>query len=253
MLLGLLADVHANREALEACLAEARQRGVRSFVLLGDYVGYGADPEWVVRTIMELVAGGSRALLGNHDAAVVSLVNGMQDGAEDSIAWTRNELGREERAFLASLPLKIEDSGRLFVHADAAAPARWTYVREAPDAVRSMRATPCRATFCGHVHRPALYSMSEMWNNVSEMWRATRFKPSTAVGIPLTRQRRWLAVLGSVGQPRDGNPAAAWGVLDTERNEVTFLRTPYDVERAAAKILEAGLPEVFAERLFVGR
>ena len=92
-----------------------------------------------------------------------------------------------------------------------------------------------------------------MWNSVSEMWKATPIKPSTAVGIPLVRQRRWLAVLGSVGQPRDGNPAAAWAVLDTDLNEVTFMRTPYDVERAAAKILEAGLPEAFAERLAVGR
>lgn len=253
MLLGLLADIHGNREALEACLADAQSRGVRDFVFLGDYVGYGADPEWVVRTVMGFVASGARAVLGNHDAAVVGTVNGMHDGAEDSIEYTRNELGKRERAFLASLPLKVEISGRLFVHADAAAPGRWTYVREAADAVRSMRSTDCRATFCGHVHRPALYSMSEMWNGVSEMWKATPFRPAAAVGIPLTRQRRWLAVVGSVGQPRDGNPAAAWAVLDTERNEVTFLRTPYDVEKTAAKIREAGLPEVFAERLLVGR
>ena len=253
MLLGLMADIHANREAFEACLAEARARGVNDFVFLGDYVGYGADPEWVVRTVMELVASGSRALLGNHDAAVAGNVPGLQASAEDSIEWTKGELGREERAFLASLPLKTESAGRLFVHAEAAAPARWTYVRDSSDAVRSMRATACRVTFCGHVHRPALYSMSEMWNNVSEMWRATPFKPSPAVGIPLMRQRRWLAALGSVGQPRDGNPAAAWAVLDTETNEVTFLRTPYDVDKAAAKILKAGLPEVFAERLHVGR
>lgn len=253
MLLGLLADVHGNREALEACLEDARARGVGRFVFLGDYVGYGADPEWVVRAVMERVASGSRALLGNHDAAVAGAVNGMHDGAEDSIEYTRNELGREERAFLASLPMTIEDDGRLFVHAEAAAPNRWTYVREAPDAVRSMRATSCRATFCGHVHRPALYSMSEMWNGVSEMWKATPFRPAAGVGVPLMRQRRWLAVVGSVGQPRDGNPAAAWAVLDTDRNEVAFLRTPYDVERAAAKIREAGLPELFADRLAVGR
>lgn len=253
MLLGLLADVHGNREALEACLEDARARGVEQFVFLGDYVGYGADPEWVVRTVMARVASGSRALLGNHDAAVAGSVNGMHDGAEESIEYTRNELGREERAFLASLPMTIEDDGRLFVHAEAAAPGRWTYVREAPDAVRSMRSTACRATFCGHVHRPALYSMSEMWNGVSEMWKATPFRPATGVGVPLMRQRRWLAVVGSVGQPRDGNPAAAWAVLDTDRNEVAFLRTPYDVERAAAKIREAGLPELFAERLAVGR
>lgn len=248
-----MADIHANREAFEACLADARARGVSRFVFLGDYVGYGADPEWVVGTIMDLVSSGSRALLGNHDAAVGSRADAMEAEAEDAIEWTRGQLGPAERAFLAGLPQSLEEAGRLFVHSEASAPSRWNYVHAAQDAVRSMKATRCRATFCGHVHRAAIYSMSEMWNNVSEMWRVTPFHPTTGVGLPLMPQRRWLVVAGSVGQPRDGNPAAAWALLDTDTNEINFLRVPYDVERAAAKIRAAGLPAMFASRLFSGR
>jgi diadenosine tetraphosphatase ApaH/serine/threonine PP2A family protein phosphatase len=253
MRVGLMADIHANREAFESCLADARARGVSRFVFLGDYVGYGADPEWVVGTIMELVSGGSSALLGNHDAAIGSSADAMESAAEDVIEWTRGQLGPAERSFLACLPQSIEEGGRLFIHSEASAPARWTYVEGPEDAVRSMKATRCRSTFCGHVHRAAIYSMSEMWNNVSGMWKVTPFRPTTGVGLPLMPQRRWLVVVGSVGQPRDGNPAAAWALLDTDSNEINFLRVPYDVERAAEKIRAAGLPAMFADRLFTGR
>jgi len=85
------------------------------------------------------------------------------------------------------------------------------------------------------------------------MWKVTPFRPTTGIGLPLMPQRRWLVVVGSVGQPRDGNPAAAWALLDTDTNEINFLRVPYDVERAAAKIRAAGLPAMFADRLFTGR
>ena len=253
MLIGLMADIHANREAFEACLADARARGVSRFVFLGDYVGYGADPEWVVETLMELVSAGSRALLGNHDAAVGARTEVMESAAAEVIEWTRGRLGAPERAFLSGLPAVVEDEGRLFVHSEAVAPAKWTYVNEPPDAARSMRATRLRTTFCGHVHKPSIYSMSEMWGNVAQMWKVTPFRPATSVAVPLLAQRRWLVVLGSVGQPRDGNPAAAWSLLDTQANVVTFHRVPYDIDTTEAKIRKAGLPGSFAERLRIGR
>ena len=100
-------------------------------------------------------------------------------------------------------------------------------------------------TFCGHVHQPAVYSLSSST-------RMTAFTPVTGVPIPLLPARRWLAVLGAVGQPRDGNPAAAWAMLDTERQELTFCRTPYDVAAAASAIRSKGLPSWLADRLFEG-
>ncbi|HQR45209.1 MAG TPA: metallophosphoesterase family protein [Thermoanaerobaculia bacterium] len=253
MRIALMADVHANREALEACLVHAGAHGVDRCIFLGDYVGYGADPEWVVEKIMEHVSRGGLALLGNHDAAVANHRETFEAPAQNAIEWTRGQLGPEHRAFLSGLRLTWEEEGRLYVHADAAAPQRWTYVNQGSDATRSMRATSCRTTFVGHVHKPAIYSMSEMWNSTSDMWKVVAFRPVPGVPVPLLSQRRWLAVLGSVGQPRDGVPAASYAVFDPGRSEITYYRVPYDVEAAAAKIRGAGLSEVLADRLRSGR
>ncbi|HQQ76040.1 MAG TPA: metallophosphoesterase family protein [Thermoanaerobaculia bacterium] len=247
MRLALMADIHANREAFEACLADAAARRAERLVLLGDYVNYGADPDWVVGAIMDRVAKGlAVALRGNHDAAVAGRNPTMDSSAESALEWTRNQLGADQRAFLAALPLTVEEGDCLFVHADASAPGRWTYVTDAADAARSLKATHRRVTFCGHVHRPAVYNMSETLKLIT-------FRPVPGVAIPLLPQRRWLAVMGSVGQPRDGNPAACWALVDTARAEITYHRVPYEVDEAAKKIRRAALPEMYAERLTWGQ
>ena len=246
MLIALIADIHANRQALTACLAQARAAGAERIVLLGDYVGYGADPDWAVQTVMELVAQGAVALLGNHDSAVDDRRERMNHDAQVAIEWTRGQLGVAERDFLGALPLSFRDGERLFVHADASAPKRWLYVTSPEEAYRSMAATDARVTFCGHVHEPAIYAFSV----VAKM---TSFRPVTGVAVPLLARHRWHVVLGSAGQPRDGNPAASFAMLDTVRQEITFCRAPYDVEAAAAAIRANGLPVSLAERLIEGR
>jgi predicted phosphodiesterase len=245
MLIALLSDIHANRQAFSAVLADARAQGAERIVLLGDYVGYGADPEWSVETVMQLVADGSPAVLGNHDSAVSASNEGMNMLAKAAIEWTRRELGAPARRFLAGLPLTHQDGERLYVHSEASAPNNWIYVTSTAEASRSLAATTAHLTVCGHVHQPAVYSMS----STAKM---TAFTPVTNVPIPLLPGRRWLAVLGAVGQPRDGNPAAAWALLDTDKNEITYCRTPYDVAAAANAIRAKGLPSFLAERLFRG-
>jgi diadenosine tetraphosphatase ApaH/serine/threonine PP2A family protein phosphatase len=138
--------------------------------------------------------------------------------------------------------LQVEEAGCLFVHANAWAPAQWEYILSPFDARSSMAATRARFTFCGHTHEPALY-------NVGRDWRAAAFKPVPDTAIPLGTHRRWLAVPGSVGQPRDGIVAACYALFDSGRNEITFYRVPYDVESTAAKVRAAGLPAVLATRL----
>jgi diadenosine tetraphosphatase ApaH/serine/threonine PP2A family protein phosphatase len=246
VLIALFADIHSNRQAFEACLAQARGLGADRIVLLGDYVGYGADPEWTVTTVMALVDSGAVAVMGNHDDAVGATAEDFNVDAQVAIAWTRGELGLAERRFLAGLPLTAEDQGRLYVHAEASRPNNWNYVTGVADAARSIGATAAHLTFCGHIHVPALYSMSPTG-------KMTAFTPTSEVPVQLLPGRRWLAVLGSVGQPRDGNPAAAYAMLDTERREITYRRAPYDVEEAAARIRKNGLPPRLADRLFVGR
>lgn len=247
MRLAILADVHGNLEAFRACLDHARGRGAERLVLLGDLVGYGADPGAVVDLAMAEVAAGALAVLGNHDeAAAGTRPTGMTALAAEAMAWTRRCLTPVQKAFLAGLPLTAEAEGCLFVHAEASAPARWRYVTDAEEARRSMEATHAHATICGHVHRPALYSLGDTGKLIA-------FRPVPGAPVPLLHGRRWLAVLGAVGQPRDGNPAACYLTLDTDRPTATWQRVPYDVATAAAKIRAAGLPDDLAERLFHGR
>ncbi len=246
MKLALVTDLHANREAVESVMAHARGQQAGAYAFLGDFVGYGADPAWVVDLVREHVAQGAIAVLGNHDAAVV---NGpsptMISQARVVVDWTREHLDAGQLAFLQALPLSVVRGDCLFVHANAFAPAAWHYVQERVDAVRSLLATDLRHTFCGHVHEPALY-------HLSSTGKAGSFIPVPGVPIALSAQRQWLAIPGSAGQPRDGNPAACYAMFDTATATLTFHRVPYDVETAAAKIRAAGLPQRLAERLSDG-
>ena len=246
MRLAFFADIHANRQAFAACLDAARADDAERFICLGDYVGYGADPEWTVETVMGLVEQGALAVRGNHDTAIGSSAESMNAEAQAAIEWTRGRLSAPERKFLSELPLTREEDDRLYVHSDASQPAKWRYVRSAADAGRSLIATDAHITFCGHIHRPALYSMSVTG-------KMTSFIPISGVKVQLLPGRRWLAVLGSVGQPRDGDPAACFAMFDTASREITYCRVPYDVDAAAARIRENGLPPSLADRLFVGR
>jgi len=246
VLLAILADIHANRQAFAACLDAARARGAERFVFLGDYVGYGADPEWTVESVMRLVADGALAVRGNHDNAIGIVSETMNAEAQAAIEWTRGRLSASERRFLTELPLTREEDDRLYVHSEASQPQRWRYVRSTTDAGRSLMATRAHVTFCGHIHQPALYSMSMTG-------KMTNFVPTAGVSVQLLSGRRWLAVLGSVGQPRDGDPAAAFALLDTSSREITYCRVPYDVGAAAQRIYDNGLPSWLADRLFIGR
>jgi len=246
VLLAVFADIHANRQAFGACLAAARAQGAERMICLGDYVGYGADPEWTVETVMGLVEGGAVAVRGNHDNAVQTSAETMNAEAQAAIEWTRGRLSLAQQRFLAELPLTLAEDDRLYVHSEASSPARWRYVQSTADAARSMIATEAQLTFCGHIHKPSLYSMSVTA-------KMTSFVPTTGVAVQLLRGRQWLVVAGSVGQPRDGDPAASFLTFDTQTREITYCRVPYDVDAAAARIRANGLPTWLADRLTIGR
>lgn len=246
MIIAILTDLHANREALSACLASAEEHGAQRYAFLGDLVGYGADPGWVVDTVMRYAQAGAVVVRGNHDeAAVRAARKQMNPDARRAIEWTRAQLNESQLGFLRDLPLTASDGDCLFVHASAANPAQWDYISGTAEAVRSMHATDCRITFCGHVHEPALYYLSPTG-------KVAAFTPSAEFTIPLSGHRRWLAIPGAAGQPRDGNPAACYALFDDARSELTFFRVPYDHAAAAHKIQAAGLPALFATRLAIG-
>jgi diadenosine tetraphosphatase ApaH/serine/threonine PP2A family protein phosphatase len=244
----IVTDLHANREALQAVCEHARARGVDRFALLGDFVGYGADPGWVVDTVRAMVRAGAVAVTGNHDAAVVSgAPESMRHEPRLSVDWTRRQLDAAQLAFLAGLPLTHQRADALYVHANAWAPADWDYIVNRADAARSLHATARHITFCGHMHEPKLFHLA------SGSAMAGEFVPTAGAEIPLSGARQWLVIPGSAGQPRDGDPAACYAVHDEGEATITYWRVPYDVETAAAKIRAAGLPARLADRLFDGR
>jgi diadenosine tetraphosphatase ApaH/serine/threonine PP2A family protein phosphatase len=245
MRIALFADIHANLEALSACLADAGRRGADRHVFLGDIVGYGADPVACVTRVREAAERGAIVVRGNHDEAVVASGFKLNPIARLAVDWTRTVLPDDMRNYLSGLPLTVVENDRLYVHASAVDPGQFPYVHGLAEAHASLTATTHRITFAGHVHAPALY-------NVAVTGKVAGFIPLSNVAVPLSERRRWLAVLGAVGQPRDRNPAAAYGLFDTSTAEITYVRVPYDCEAAAAKIRAAGLPENLWKRLLTG-
>jgi diadenosine tetraphosphatase ApaH/serine/threonine PP2A family protein phosphatase len=251
MRIALLSDIHANRHAFDACLAHAEGQAVDRFVLLGDLVGYGGDPVVVVERAMALAERGAILVQGNHDAMAVSPPVQPHTLGHMSAPWTHAQLRADQRDFLAALPLTQRLDQALLVHASADEPARWHYVLDPVAAVRSMMAASeaapgVRYVFSGHVHDQALYF-------VTQTAKFMRFNPQPGVPVPVPAHRQWLALVGSVGQPRDGDPRAGYAVFDTEAARLTFHRVPYDIAGAAAAIRAAGLPEFYAERLEIGQ
>ena len=166
MKIALLSDIHANRQALDACLQHARAQGAQQFALLGDLVGYGGDPVAVVEQAMALAQGGALCVLGNHDAMALAPPATPRNRSELGAQWTHDHLSPEHRAFLQSRPLTARlGPSALLVHASADAPDQWRYVEDSNAAERSMTAAQAidpaiRYVFCGHVHAQALYFLT---------------------------------------------------------------------------------------------
>lgn len=246
MRLALLTDLHANREALAACLAHAGQQKADQYAFMGDFVGYGADPAWVVQTVMDYVARGAIAVQGNHDYSVTRPARPqMHAEAREVIEWTRGQLSPAQLDFLATLPLTRQLGNMLFVHASAYDPIKWEYVTGVEQAERSLRATASKLVFSGHVHLPALFRRADDG-------RVGKHQPSPNSRLVLQPQHQYLAIPGAVGQPRDANNAACYALYDDATRELCYFRVPYDHGAAARRVIGAGLPIVFAMRLVEG-
>lgn len=242
MLLAILSDIHANLEALNACLEHARTSGVERFAFLGDLVGYGADPGAVIDIVAGHASRGAIVVKGNHDAAIEGPAEYLNRSATAAIEWTRTQLTPEQRKFVGELPLLAREEEACFVHASAARPEEWDYIDSPHAAERSAYAAARPYTFSGHVHEQRLFI-------AAAHDRMVAFVPRPGTEVPLRPHRKCVALVGSVGQPRDGHPAAAYAIADFERRALRFHRVPYDHLEAARKVRAAGLPEQLAYRL----
>jgi diadenosine tetraphosphatase ApaH/serine/threonine PP2A family protein phosphatase len=242
----ILSDIHANLEALEAVVAAAPPSDFDRLLVLGDIVGYGADPNAVVELVRGLKPHG--IIRGNHDkvASGVESAEGFNQAARFAAMWTLESLTQENRDYLTALPmgpLVIDDVEICHGSPDD----EDEYVFEPVDAIESLRGTQREVCFFGHTHVAIGYWMSASAFDVIVP------DPNDDTTLELVAERRYMLNPGSVGQPRDGDPRAAFGVFDSEKRTVLFRRVPYDVAGAQGKIVKAGLPEGLAKRLAVGK
>jgi len=241
----IVSDIHSNLEALTRCVDHARAQGAERFVCLGDIVGYGADPDPTLQLLMSLP--GLVAVRGNHDVAIFQdLSVGTPPGIRAATEWTRKQLTPAQCEFLQQLPLLHREGDATYVHASAAEPEGWPYLRMEDEIKACMDAANTPLTFIGHVHVPNVFYRTPQ-GQIREL------SPASGVAVPLSVSLQFVINVGSVGQPRDGNNAACYAIYDDVRQDVTFYRLPYDFQIAARKIRAAALDPFFAERLAEGR
>ena len=240
----IISDIHANLEALEATLASAGPHDAT--LVLGDLVGYGADPNAVIDRIRQLPA--TTIIRGNHDkvGAGIEDVEAFNHLAKHAIAWTATRLTPANRTWLAALPAGPISINGLVQICHGSPFDEDVYIFDDLDARRALLVTERSLCLFGHTHVPAVYRFGSELRPVGPP-RGEAFR------LSLETTAKYLVNCGAVGQPRDGDPRAAFGLLDTDTRTLTVMRVAYDVAAAQAKIVAAGLPEVLAQRLAIGR
>ncbi|HET7695521.1 MAG TPA: metallophosphoesterase family protein [Vicinamibacterales bacterium] len=242
----ILSDLHANMDAFDAVLEHASGAWDRVLVL-GDLVGYGADPNAVVDKVRALAP--EAVIRGNHDKAASGIDDGSQFNHVARIAalWTATRLTPGNLAYVRALPMGPVQVDALTEICHGTPFDEDHYVFDGHDAMLAIGAAQRPLCLFGHTHLPALFKL------IDERFEGMPLDPDRDHVIPLQRGVRYLVNVGSIGQPRDGDPRAGYGILDDEARELRAFRVPYAVERAQQKILAAGLPASLANRLAMGR
>jgi predicted phosphodiesterase len=233
MRVAILSDIHSNLQALTRALALLDRSNIDHIYCLGDIVGYGANPNECLDLIRSLA---THAVLGNHDLAALDPSQASYFTKPGRIAaeWTHGTLTKENATYLESLPLRIETELCTLAHASPLLPEEWEYITSLSKAEKQFTAFTTQLCFIGHTHVPSL---------IGENLKTFVFKPGV----------RFLINVGSVGQPRDGNPLLSFGILDTEAWTYKNIRAEYDVRGASQSIRESGLPSVLGKRLYQGQ
>ena len=245
MRIGILGDIHGNAEALRAVVAALRRDGVDTWVQVGDIVGYGPEPSVCIDIVREL---GCITCLGNHDAAVLGLLDTsyFNNFARAAIHWTTSRMRPADLEFLRGLALVVKHADFTVVHGTLHMPDQFGYVISQVEAIDSLAQQDTRLCFVGHSHVPAVYLRRDSAPN------EILVRPQSEVEVSYRGYDRVLMNVGSVGQPRDEDPRAAYGLVDTDHEIAWIKRVHYDIAGVQRKIRVAGLPEVLANRLALG-
>lgn len=238
----IISDIHGNLEALESVLAEIDKVKADSLLCLGDIVGYGPNPNECVELIKKRA---DVSLAGNHDYAPLGKLDlsYFNPWAKSAIEWTASQLNQESIDFLLSLPLKKEMNGFTIVHATPGEPDGWNYIITIGDAVKNFPEFNGQVCFIGHSHVPMVVAV-----NGSDEYRVIRENP-----VRIEPNMRYIINVGSVGQPRDFIPKAAFAIYETDSQLYELFRVEYDIAETQSKIFKSGLPTFLAERLELGQ
>ncbi|MCM8799227.1 MAG: metallophosphatase family protein [Candidatus Omnitrophica bacterium] len=239
---GIFSDIHSNLEALEAVIKAYRRESIDIYLCVGDIVGYAADPSNCIQLVKKI---SSVVIAGNHDWAAVDLfpIDYFNPVAKRAIIWTKTKLSEEEKRYLGSLSLTYRNDNLSLVHGTLDSPQDFKYMDEVFDAEESFKILENNICFIGHSHISGVFVKDDQ--NKVYYYEPTHLK--------LSKNYQYIVNVGSVGQPRDGNPFACYSVFDTEKKEVWIKRVDYDIKSSYKKIIEAGLPVFLAERLYLGR
>jgi len=243
----VLTDIHANLEALDTCLHDAHDRRYQATLVLGDVVGYGADPNAVIERVQELQP--LAIVRGNHDkvACGIEQADGFNVVAKAAARWTLDILSPEHRQWLAGLPEGPHNVDDLVEVCHGSPFDEDAYIFDELDAVRALKVSSRPLCLFGHTHYPVTFELSD------QTFDSIGPSPAPETQLHLRAGSKYLVNPGSVGQPRDGDPRAAYAIVDTDKRCVELIRLAYPIEQAQAKVINAGLPEVLAQRLAVGR
>jgi len=236
----VIGDIHSNLEGLQAVLKDAQEQGVEKYACVGDIVGYNSNPKECLELIRSLECATVR---GNHDhyCSHDESLSGFHPLAADVVDWTRRQLSEEQRAYLRDLPLVRQVESFTLVHSTLDTPEMWGYVFDKLEAETHFNYQVTSVCFYGHTHVPIAF---EKGNGI---------KSGLYTRIKITVGKKYFINVGSVGQPRDGDPRAAYAIYDMVENVVELRRVAYDFRITQQKILSAGLPSRLAARLAVGR
>ncbi len=240
MKFAIIADIHGNLEALQAVLEDAQKQGCTHYACIGDVVGYGANPRECLQIVRSM---GMPCVKGNHDeyCSIEESAEGFNPLAAEAVMWTRQQLSEEDRQWLRDLRYVRMVTNFTIVHATLDAPQRWGYVFDKLAAAASFPYQNTPVCFFGHTHVPVAFVRDSM------------VRGGTYSKFKIEPGKKYFINVGAVGQPRDGNPRAAYVVYDVDEGTVELRRLEYDIATAQKKIRAAGLPERLAERLAYGR
>jgi len=241
---GLISDIHANVEAFSVVLGELKAEKVDRFIFLGDIVGYGANPHECLGMLQDLIKDpGCLYVAGNHDSSVCGLsgTENYNPYARESIFWTQHQLDAADMKFLSQMKLVEQEENFTIVHANLINPLGWGYIMDIDDAYPNFKLFDDQICFIGHSHKPVVFAANE----IVDWYLKEKF--------PIEKKHKYIINVGSVGQPRDGNPKACYGIYDTTTSIIEIKRVSYDIEKAQKKIIDAGLPRLLAQRLSVGQ